>query len=420
MCSQDKMKKTSIWIFNHYAITPDQPGGTRHYDFAKELIKRGYDIKIFASSFHSTLFTELKKYDSRKYKIENINGIEFVWIKTYPYTRNNWRRIINMLTYAINAYKAARKIKNEKPDVIIGSSPHIFAAYIAFILSNRYYKPFILEIRDHWSHALVNMGISRWNPFIVVIEMLEQYLYKKADKIIMLQPNDKDICKSLNIPEEKTTYINNGVNLERDVDWAKTGRYDEYFNNGKFNVFYAGSIGKVDDVELIIKAGKILQQRAQNVQIYIIGSGIEKEQKMKEIASDNITNISFIDPVPKNEVQSLLKNADALLYHANTAACRYGISPLKLFDYLASAKPVIFAFNAINNIVKEAECGVTVPPDDPNKLSEAIIDMSKLSKQERKAMGKKGREYVEKYHSIPVLVDKLEATLKEVISYHGR
>ena len=78
-------------MFNHYAITPDYPGGTRHFDLAKELTKRGYNVTIFASSFHHGLFKETKKYKRRKFLIEKYEGVRFVWIKTFPHKKNNWR-----------------------------------------------------------------------------------------------------------------------------------------------------------------------------------------------------------------------------------------------------------------------------------------------------------------------------------------
>ncbi|MCS7231816.1 MAG: hypothetical protein RMJ67_06735 [Elusimicrobiota bacterium] len=88
----------NIWIFNHYAITPNLPGGTRHFDFGKELIKRGYKVAIFASSFHYSLLKETKEYNKKSFIVEEYEGVKFIWIKTFPYNRNNWKRVFNMLS----------------------------------------------------------------------------------------------------------------------------------------------------------------------------------------------------------------------------------------------------------------------------------------------------------------------------------
>lgn len=141
----------NIWIFNHYAITPNLPGGIRHFDFEKKLVKRGYKVTIFASSFHHNLFKETKEYKKDKFIIEEYEGVRFVWLETFPYSGNDWRRVINMLSYSIRAYKVGRKLNIEKPDIIIGSSVLLFAVFIAYFLSKKYKTHFIMEVRDLWS-----------------------------------------------------------------------------------------------------------------------------------------------------------------------------------------------------------------------------------------------------------------------------
>ena len=89
----------NIWIFNHYAHPPDVPGGTRHYDFGKELVRRGHKVTIFATSYHHHLRREIRLKSGEKWKIEDINGVKFVWIRTFPYKDNDWRRVVNMVSY---------------------------------------------------------------------------------------------------------------------------------------------------------------------------------------------------------------------------------------------------------------------------------------------------------------------------------
>ncbi len=124
-----------IWIFNHYANIPNYPGGTRHFDLARYLVSKGHQVTIFASSYHYLLLKELKIYPNTFYLEENINGINFVWIKTHPYKKNDLKRLLNMLSYAINTYR----IRNDfdKSDIIIGSTVHPFAAYSASLIAKK-------------------------------------------------------------------------------------------------------------------------------------------------------------------------------------------------------------------------------------------------------------------------------------------
>lgn len=103
--------------------------------------------------------------------------------KNFPYSKSDWKRVLNMLSYSVRVYNVAKKIDMEKPDVIIGSSVHLFAVYTAYLLSKYYKVPFIMEVRDLWPQTLIDMGVSRWNPFVILLGILERFLYKRAQKL---------------------------------------------------------------------------------------------------------------------------------------------------------------------------------------------------------------------------------------------
>jgi len=406
------MKNKSIWIFNHYAITPDYPGGTRHFDFGKELEKRGYKITIFASSFHYSMLKETKEYDRNKHIIEDYEGIRFVWIKTFPYSRNNWKRVINMLSYSYRAYKVANEINIEKPDVIIGSSVHLFAVFTAYLLSKKHNTHFIMEVRDLWPQTLIDMGIPRWHPFVILLGVLEKYLYKKADKIIVLLPKANEYIERLGVPSGKIVWIPNGVNLENfNFD---TMNNCQMSGENEFLITYTGAIGHVNNLEIIIKVAEIIKLNYPEIKFLLVGDGPEKEKLVRLTNEKNLSNIEFEKAIPKNEIKNIINKSDALiLLLKDSNLYKYGISSNKLYDYLASGKPIIFSSNSINNPVDEANAGITVQPDNIQKIVDAIIKLYIMSPEERRVMGLNGRKYVEKYHSIPVLVDKLEKLINQ-------
>ncbi|MBC7344976.1 MAG: glycosyltransferase WbuB, partial [Clostridia bacterium] len=105
----------NIWIFNQYAHPPDLPGGTRHYDLGKELVKKEHKVTIIATSFHHYLHRETRLRPGEKWKVEDANGIKFVWIRTPSYQRNDWRRVRNMVVYALRAWRLGRRITKLVP-----------------------------------------------------------------------------------------------------------------------------------------------------------------------------------------------------------------------------------------------------------------------------------------------------------------
>ena len=409
----------NIWIFNHYAFTPDQPGGTRHFDLGKELVKRGYRVTIFASSFHHQLHKETRLQKGELWKVEDVDGIKFVWIKTFQYKRNNWKRILSMMSYMIKSYLLGRRIARlnpniMKPNVIIGSSVHLLAVLSAYYIAKYYKAKFIMEVRDLWPQTIIDIGQMReYNPFIKILQILEKFLYRRAERIITLLPLANKYIRSYGIDEKKITWIPNGVDLERFADISEVKK-----TYTQFKVMYLGTHGRVDALDVLLDAAKIIQDKKyDNIQFTLKGDGAEKLNLMSYKNKLGLRNTEFRDPVKKAGVHKILKEADVLVsLLKDLTLYKYGASKNKEFDYMASGKPIILAANPANNIVEEARCGITVPPEDPEALAGAIIELYNMPKDEGDAMGKRGREYVEKYYNIAVLADKLEKVIWEVHS----
>ena len=409
----------NIWIFNHYAITPATPGGTRHFDLAREMVNRGHQVTIFASSFHHGRRHEMKLTHDEKWKVEDIHGIRFVWLRTFPYQRNNWRRVLNMVSYMLRAWRLGRKLPEvvpelKNPDVLIGSSVHLLAVLAAYWVAKHYRARFIMEVRDLWPQAIIDLGeMSEKSPVIKALQYLEQFLYRKAERIVTLGPGMAEYITARGIGEEKIAWIPNGVDLSR-----FEGIESRDSSNSGFKVMYLGAHGQANGIDVLLQSAKIVQDRGrEEIRFILIGDGPEKPRLIKLAKQLGLSNTEFHNAVAKSVAPRVLQEADAAVFILNDLSlCRFGTSSNKLYDYLAARKPVIIAADPINNPVEEARCGLTVPPRNPEALAETIIELSRIPKEEREAMGRRGREYVKKYHSIPVLADKLIECIENILA----
>ncbi|WP_422445576.1 glycosyltransferase family 4 protein [Thermoanaerobacterium sp. DL9XJH110] len=406
------MAAKKIWIFNHYAITPDMSGGTRHYDLAKELVKYGYDVTIFASGFDHMTKRYVRIIPEDKFRVENYNGVQFVWVKTTPYYGNDLNRIKNMFSYALNVIRIARKF--EKPDIIIGSSMHPFAVIAAWWLSKKFGSRFFFEVRDLWPQTAVDMNaLKPSSPIVRLLYVWEKFMYKKAEKIITLLPNAADYITKKGISKDKIVWIPNGVDLSRyedlnneNMDMEILKIFDEY--KDKFKVVYTGAHGPANGLDMVIDAAKLMEEKDDSIQFLLIGDGPEKQNLIDKAKTFSLSNICFLDPVPKLYMPHVLKKADLLLHCLKPMdVFKHGISPNKMFDYLASGKPIIMSVNASNNIVDEARAGISVKSGDPEELVNGILKLKNMSEDERRAMGLNGYEYVKKYFSTAVLAQKM-------------
>ncbi len=411
----------NIWILNHYATPPDTPGSTRHFEFARKFVKQGHQVSIFASGFSHRTRREERLERNEACRRENIDGVEFIWIRTVPYYKgNDWRRAVNMLSYSFRVVPLGLRFK-ESPEVILASSPHPFAGLAGYILAKLKKARFILEVRDLWPQALVDIGgYSRRSPVGKLLRILERFLYQRAKKIVVLHPKASDYIGGLGIPDNKIVYIpigadpelfsNPAVDLSQELNELLASLKSE----GRILVGYTGAHGIANALDTIIEAARLLRDEgAAKVHFLLVGDGPEKERLVRKAESWRLSNIGFYKSIPKNAMPKLLKAIDiAVISWRKSDLYKYGMSSNKLWDYMICAKPVVWGIDSANDPVAEANCGITVPPENPGEMAKAIIKLCGLSDDERRDTGMRGYEYVMKYHSVPVLVPKLLEVLE--------
>ena len=174
---------------------------------------------------------------------------------------------------------------------------------------------------------------------------------------------------------------------------------------GKFIIGYTGAHGQANSLKCIIDAVSTLEK--ENVALVLIGSGQEKDRLQKYVIDNEITNVCFISPQPKELIPVCLNQMDVLYIGLQRQSLfRFGISPNKMFDYMMAAKPIIQAIEAGNNLVKEADCGVYAEPENVEAIAQAVLKLKAASSEEREKLGKNGYEYVLKYHSYDVLTER--------------
>jgi glycosyltransferase involved in cell wall biosynthesis len=397
----------NIWIVNHYATLEDEPA-TRSYDFAKKLVKKGYKTTILASSFSHYKFQEKKNYRRKKYLTEEHEGVKFIWIKTFPYYRNNWRRVFNMIIFSWRVFYVGRKLE-EKPNIIIGVSVHPLAALSAYFLAKNKNSRFFLEITDLWPEILIDMGIvSKKSPVVFILRKLEKFLFDRAEKIITLWPLAYKYIEKLGFPKEKVTWIPHFVDFVRFTDLRP---YDGGINKKIFKFIYSGIHSDYANLETVIEAASILQkENEKRVKFIFVGNGSEKLKLVRMAEELKLENLEFMDMIPKTEIYKVLNEADALIFTLKNMPLllKYGISSNKLIDYLAAGRPLIFSANSDNNPVKEARAGITVSAQNSKDFVLAVKNIINLKPEQRFQMGQNARKYAEKYHDLNILVKKLE------------
>lgn len=360
-----------IWLINHYAVPPRYYPLARQANFAKYMQRMGHTVKIIAAStVHNSDINLIT--DNKKWREENVDGIDYVYIKCKPYQGSGLKRIYNMCEFAWKLPKVCKNFK--KPDAIVATSMPPMSCAMGVRIAKKYGCKAVAEIADLWPESIVAYGIAgKSNPAVVLLRWLEKWIYRKADAIVFTMEKAYDYIKERNwqkqIPQSKVFYVNNGVDLELFNENLKLYQIQDMDldKEDQFNVVYTGSIRRVNNLGLLLDAAKLVNNT--KVRFLIWGDGDELTLLRKRVSDENIGNVIFKGKVEKKYIPYIVSRADLNIAHNTPSPLfRFGISFNKIFDYLAAGKPILSDFECAHN--PAVEFGASEMVNEPS--AEAI------------------------------------------------
>jgi glycosyltransferase involved in cell wall biosynthesis len=399
-----------VWMVNQYAMTPDLPGINRHYEFGWLLEKHGWKATVFATAFHHTSGRLRRRVTIwRPVLREQCGSVPFCWLYSTPYRSNNWQRYINMLSFMV-AF-VVTTLSAPRPDVVIGSSPHLLAGLGAWIAAKRHRVPFLLEVRDVWPDMLIQLGLSA--PLVIKpLLWLERFLYARADRIITLTDGISERIAAKGVPRTKLVVVPNSMLPAAPLDdERRQARRRELGWDGKVVAVWAGSHNPMNGLDVVVEAARLLADRP-SVLVAFIGDGSLKQQLIEQ--ARGLPNVVFYDPVPKTDIGDFLRAADIGLVHSRRFDAFTGARPNKLFEYMAAGLPIVSTVpGEAWRLIEEAGAGIFAEWEAPQALAAAIQTLADAPER-RLELGRCGHRYVRRAHDRQEHVAKLAAVLDAV------
>jgi glycosyltransferase involved in cell wall biosynthesis len=310
-------------------------------------------------------------------------------------------------------------------NVVWGTSPPIFQGVTAWILARLKGAKFLFEVRDLWPKFAVAVGVLT-NPILIrMSEWLERFLYRRADRIMVNSPGflehvaqklrPSTSLRSAQGSEMNIALVPNGADpsmfdpADTGTDFRRAHGLDD-----KFVALYAGAHGMSNDLGVVLDAAHLLLDE-KKIQIVLVGDGKEKAALQARAKEMGLTNVTFMDSLPKSEMPSTLAAADACIGILKPLDEYKTTYPNKVFDYMAAGRPVALAIDGvIREVVEAAECGIFAAPGSPSALAEAIRELASDAEKSRQ-MGLAGRQYLEDNFSREKMAETLVAVLEGLV-----
>ena len=406
-----------LLIVNQYGLPAGVPGITRHGDLGRELVRRGHRVTVIASRFNY-LTRDAGAGDA----VEDRDGVTFRWLRTGSYTSNDRRRVRSMVDFTLRATAAGLRLR-PAPDVVIGSSPHLLAGAAALALSYRYRVPFLFEVRDLWPSVLVDLGAIRTGGLAHrALTGLEAMLYRGARHIITVPPHADDRVVEVGGDRAKCVHIPNATTLETAAGSPLPASLEAILSAeaGRFVVMYTGAHGVSNGLDTVIRAASHLRSNDPDtydrVAFVLVGGGTERERLMAAARAAGHEHLHFHPSIEKPAIPTALGRADALLVNfADAPVYRYGLSPNKLFDYMAAGRPILLSTRLTDTAVDAHGTGMTFEPGSGASLGDAIRSLALRPQAELNAMGECGRRAVLEHFTIEATATQLEQLLRDVV-----
>jgi len=393
-----------ILYLHQYFNTPEEGWGTRSFEFARKLVKKGHKVTMITSSNEANNIKRI------------IEGINVVYLKvSYSNHMSFKRRLLSFILFGIKAILVGIKIKN--CDLVFATSTPLTIAIPGILLSFIKRIPMVFEVRDLWPEVPIQMGVIKNKLLIKILRCFERFTYKYSKHIIVLSPGMEKGVIDAGIEKDKVTMIPNFCN----IDFFKPGESNkellrELGGIDEPIISYAGAISYANNVELIIDTAEKLQKKGQKVLFVIAGDGSLKQELENKSKKLGLKNVLFLGKINKYEVLILYRKSLATLVLFKKLPVLTTNSPNKFFDAISTGKPVITNMNGwVGSLIEKYNIGFSIDPDDANSLMKAVISMVNMDENKVKEMGLSARKLaVEKFDSDNMVL-QLENIFKKVL-----
>jgi colanic acid biosynthesis glycosyl transferase WcaI len=387
--------------------------------FAKALRERGHEVEILTGFPNYPGGKVFPGYRIRPFLREVMEGIPVLRVPLYPsHDTSAIRRIANYATFALSA--ATIGAAAVKPaDVMYVYHPPATVALPAIMIQGMRRIPFVYDIQDLWPDTLSATGMVN-NGFLTgLVDRWCRMVYRAASKIVVLSPGFKDVLVHRSVPEEKIEVIYN---------WCDEGQIPKAPKNeslakelgfsGRFNVLFAGTMGKAQALEAVLDAAGRIGGRIPEIQFVFVGGGIDVD-RLQEIARERrLTNVLFLPRRPVSEIGEILNLADVLLVHLKDDPLFRITIPSKIQAYLAVGRPILVGVRGdAADLVRRAGAGVDCLPENPESLSEAVEKFYRMPRAFLNEMGDNGRRYYQKELSLSTGVSRFEEVFRSVVAH---
>jgi colanic acid biosynthesis glycosyl transferase WcaI len=350
-------------------------------------------------------------YRTRLWQKEFVEGVEVIRLPIFPsHDASGFRRAVTYLSFMCSALILGPFLVRRPSAIHVYNLPTL--NFVARLLRLLYGSKIVLDIQDLWPESVSSSGMLTRGWLTKILKCLSDNEYRRADRLVALSPGMKRILVKRGIPADKITVVYNWNFVSNNNHLGPSDIANSIMNwkGPRFLVAYAGNVGKMQALTVMIDAARSLRDSHPDVCFLIVGDGTETSLLSK--LSDGLPNLKLMPSIARESMPSIFLICDALLVHLKRNPIFEVTIPSKLQSYMHAGRPILIGLEGdAADLVEEAKCGISFTPESSTELCEAIIKLKSKTPAELSRMGTNGQSYYEQNLSFSKGFAKLKAAL---------
>jgi colanic acid biosynthesis glycosyl transferase WcaI len=386
-------------------------------ELAEGLVKRGHQVRVVTAMPN---YPERRIYDGYKKKLyltEYKNGVQiqrsYVWIRPQP---NLLDRVLLDASFVFTSFVPA--LMGWRPDVILATSPSLPVCVPTALLGWLQNCPVVLNLQDILPEAAIHVGLIKNQLLVKAFTALEKFAYRTATKISVIADGFVENLINKDVKAHKIVQVPNWVDVHfiRPLPKENNSFRTTHKLNDKFVVLYSGNIALTQGLETVVKAASTLRH-IPDITFAIAGEaqGLQRlQQECQNCGADNVLLLPF---QPREQLPEMLAAADVGLVVQKKNVISFNM-PSKIQVLLASGRALVASVpdnGTAARAIKQSGGGVVVPPEDPDALAKAILDLYQHP-EKVKTLGYNSRQFAVEQYSFEQALNNYESLFYTMIS----
>lgn len=397
----------------HYFVPEPAAPAARVHELSRAWARDGQQVTVLTGFPNFPTGVIPGAYRGGWQSTELLDGIRVLrsWVYALP-NRAVGERGLNHLSFMASSMLFGLP-RLGRVDVVIASSPTLFSALSAWAIARLHRVPFVLEVRDLWPDAFVELGVMREGAAVRVLRGLARFLYRQATHIVVVTERFGERLRQQGVPPRKLSVIPNGADLTHfrpGADGAE-GRRRLQVPGDTFMAAYVGNHGRAQGLDVLLDAAA----QQPGVLYLLVGDGAERRHLEQEKEKRGLRNVRLLASVPKAEVPALYAAADVCLVPLRDVGVLESFLPSKMFEIMAAARPIVAAVRGeARDLLIRSGGALVVDPGDGAALARAV-ERLRIDPALRDRLGSQGRQFVEAHFDRDVLARRYLDLLRAIV-----